>query len=211
MSGSATGRHPIAAVCDGVPATDSPGQRPLRADARRNRDALLTAAAAVFATGGVDASLEEVARRAHVGIGTLYRHFPTRDALIADLYRREVELLCGGIDELLLESAPDEALRVWMHRFIGHVARKKGLATALKSLLGMDSELFDRSRRCIRTAVSTLVEAGAAAGVIRSGVDPDDLLRAMGGFCAVSDEAGWQDRANRLVDLLVDGLRYQRL
>jgi AcrR family transcriptional regulator len=182
--------------------------RPLRADARRNRDLLLVTAAELFGEQGVEAPLEEIARRAGVGIGTLYRHFPTRDALIAAVYRREVDLLCADVDELLDELPPDEALRAWMRRFVAYVTTKKGMAAALKAAVGADSELFVHSRQNITAAIGALVKACVADGSAPESTNPDDLMRAMSGFCLVSDQPGWQDQAIRLVDLLVDGLRY---
>ena len=182
--------------------------KPMRADARRNRELLLTAAAAVYAERGVDASLEEIARRADVGIGTLYRHFPTRDALNEAVYRHEVERLCDGVDELITANAPDVALAVWMRRFAGYVATKKGMATALTSVLGADSELFAYSRGRIMTAIGALLDNAVAAGAIRDDVDADDLIRAMSGVCMATDTSGEPDRTARLVDLLVDGMRY---
>jgi AcrR family transcriptional regulator len=183
--------------------------RPLRADARRNRDALLVAAAALFAERGVDASLEEVARRAGVGIGTLYRHFPSREALIADVYRREVDLLCGGVDDLLATRPADEALAEWMRRFVGYVATKRGLAVALKSMVNDNSDLFAQSRASINESMARLVNAAVEAGLVRKDADPEDVLRGMSGFCLFSDQAGWQEQAQRLVALLVDGLRFR--
>jgi AcrR family transcriptional regulator len=182
--------------------------RPQRADARRNRDLLLAAAAQVYDEQGVEASLEEIARRAGVGIGTLYRHFPTRDAVTEAVYRREVGLLCDGIDELLADNAPDAALAQWMRRFAGYVARKRGMAMALKRVMGADSELFTHSHQRIRDAIQTLIGAAVDAGTIRDDVAPDDLLRAMGGICMATDTPDWADRTGRLIDLLVDGLRY---
>jgi AcrR family transcriptional regulator len=185
-----------------------PDCRPLRADARRNRDALLASAAEVFAERGVDVSLEEIARTACVGIGTLYRHFPTREALIADVYRREVDQLCDGVDELLAELAPAQALEEWMRRFVSYVATKRGMAAALKSVVGADSDLFTSSRAKINDAMARLVNAAVEAKTVRPDANPDDVLRAMSGFCLVSDQPGWQEQALRLVSLLVDGLRY---
>jgi AcrR family transcriptional regulator len=182
--------------------------RPLRADARRNRDALLVAAAAQFAERGVEAPLEEIARQAGVGIGTLYRHFPTRDALIADVYRREVDLLCGGVDELLATLPADEALAQWMRRFVGYVATKRGLAVALKAMVNDNSELFAQSRVHINESMARLVHAAVEAGLVRTDADPEDVLRGMSGFCLFSEQAGWQEQAQRLVTLLVDGLRF---
>jgi AcrR family transcriptional regulator len=188
--------------------TEVEAARPLRADARRNRDALLVAAAAQFAERGVEAPLDEIARRAGVGIGTLYRHFPTRDALIADVYRREVNLLCGGVDELLATLPADEALAEWMRRFVGYVATKRGLAVALKSMVNDNSELFAQSRANINESMARLVHAAVEADLVRSDADPEDVLRAMSGFCLFSEQAGWQEQAQRLVSLLVDGLRF---
>jgi AcrR family transcriptional regulator len=182
--------------------------RPLRADAQRNRDALLATAADLFADHGVEVSLEEVARKAGVGIGTLYRHFPTRSALIADVYRREVEQLCGGVDELLAEQSPAVALEEWMRRFVSYVATKRGMATALKEVVGADSDLFTTSREKINASMARLVQAAIDSGQVRPDANPDDVLRAMSGFCLVSDQPGWQEQALRLVSLLVDGLRY---
>jgi AcrR family transcriptional regulator len=161
----------------------------------------------------VDASLEEVAKRAGVGIGTLYRHFPTRDALVEAVYRREVEQLCDAASELLATRPADQALAEWMQRFVAYVATKKGLATALKSVIAADSELFTYTHQRIRGAAESLVEAAARDGSIRSDVDPADLLRAMSGVCLVSSppgwqDAGWQEQACRVTRLLMDGLRY---
>lgn len=181
--------------------------RPMRADARRNRETLLATAAELFAEQGVDVSLEEIARRSCVGIGTLYRNFPTRDALIADVYRREVEQLCGGVDDLLTELPPCQALEEWMRRFVSYVATKRGMASALKSVVGA-SELFASTRAQINDSMARLVGAAVAAGTIRPDADPDDVLRAMSGFCLINDQPGWQDQALRLISLLVDGLRY---
>jgi AcrR family transcriptional regulator len=182
--------------------------KPLRADARRNRDALLAAAAAQFAELGVDASLEDIARRAGVGIGTLYRHFPSREALIADVYRREVDLLCDGVDQLLATRPADEALAEWMRRFVDYVATKRGLAVALKSMVNDSSDLFAQSRANINESMARLVNAAVDAGLVRADADPEDVLRGMSGFCLFSDQAGWQEQAKRLVALLVDGLRF---
>lgn len=186
---------------------DPEGGRPKRADARRNHDALLAAAAEVFAERGIEASLEEIARRANVGIGTLYRNFPTRDALNEAVYRREVETLCDAADELLAGNSADAALAAWMHRFAGYVAKKRGMAAALRSALGADNELFTYSRQRINAALGMLVTAAVEAGSIRPDTDVDDVLRAMSGICMASDLPG-EDRTGRLIDLIVDGLRF---
>ncbi|MDT4937232.1 MAG: hypothetical protein QOG80_903 [Pseudonocardiales bacterium] len=184
-----------------------PEERKQRADAKRNHDALLIAAGAAFAERGIDASLEDIARRAGVGIGTLYRHFPTRDALNEAVYRREVETLCDGVEPLLAANPPDVALREWMNLFAGYVAKKRGMAAALKSALGADNELFTFSHRRIRDALGALVTAAVDSGSIRPDAEPEDLLRAMSGICMASDLPGG-DRTGRLIDLIVDGLRY---
>jgi AcrR family transcriptional regulator len=183
--------------------------RPLRVDARRNHDRLVAEAAAAFAERGIDVSLEEIARRSDVGIGTLYRHFPTRDALIEAVYRREVELLCESADELLRDCAGSEALEQWLLKFVEYVAAKRGMAAALKSVVGADSELFAESHRRISDAVHRLAAAGVDSGAIRGDVDPFDLLRAVSGICIASDRPDWRDHAKRLVSLLMDGMRYR--
>jgi AcrR family transcriptional regulator len=181
----------------------------VRTDAKRNREQLLGAAADVFAESDASAaSLEEIARRAGVGIGTLYRHFPTRAALIEAVYRHEVELLCGGLDELREQYAPDAALAEWMQRFVGYAAIKRGMITAMREMLSADSEVFAHCHGVISSALSGLVADAVAAGTIRADTDPEDLLRAMSGFCMAGDQLGWQERAQRLVALLMDGLRY---
>jgi AcrR family transcriptional regulator len=182
--------------------------RALRADAQRNRDALLESAAAAFAEHGVDASLEDVARRAGVGIGTLYRHFPTRDALVEAAYRRGVEQLCDAAESLLAEQPADQALENWMLHFVGYVATKRGLAATLKLAGDTHSELFAYVHERIFGAIASLIAAAEATGRIRRDVDGGDLIRALGGICMVSDQAGWQAQARRLVSLLMDGLRY---
>jgi AcrR family transcriptional regulator len=179
-----------------------------RADAQRNHDSLLVAAAEAYGEKGLDASLEDIARRAGVGIGTLYRHFPTRDALNEAVYRREVEVLCDDVDGLLATHEPVEALAAWMREFTGYVAKKRGMAMALKSALGPDTDLFTESHRRIQAALSTLVARAVESGAIRDDVDPSDLLRAMGGICMATDSPGWSERAGVLINLLVDGLRY---
>jgi AcrR family transcriptional regulator len=185
----------------------APARAP-RKDAARNHDALLAAAGEIYAEKGVDCSLEEIARRAGVGIGTLYRHFPTRDALNEAVYRREVDGLCSGVDALLEQNSPVDALAIWMRAFAGYVAKKRGMAAALKSALGSDNELFSYSHRRIRGALETLVDRAVESGTIRIDIAAEDLLRAMGGICMAADSPGSAEQTGRLVDLLVDGLRY---
>ncbi len=182
--------------------------RGLRADARRNRDALLGAGAAVFAERGADACLDEIARRAGVGIGTLYRHFPDRDALTEAVYRHEVERLCAGVDSLLAEGPADVALATWMRDFAAYAATKRGMMVALKAVLGADNELFTYSHRRIRAAVGALLAAASAEGSIRADIDSEALLAGMRGICMTGDTPGDNARTGLLIDLLVDGLRY---
>lgn len=184
--------------------------RPLRVDAQRNRERLVTEAAAAFQARGIDVPLEELARRSDVGIGTLYRHFPTRDALIEAVYRHEIDLLCDAADDLRAAHAPGEALELWLLHFVDYVAANRGMAEALKAAVGADSELFAESHRRITDAIDGLVAAGVQARVIRSDVEPLDLLRAVSGICTSTSAAlsDWNERARRLVALLMDGMRY---
>jgi AcrR family transcriptional regulator len=184
--------------------------RPLRVDAQRNRERLVAEAAVAFQERGIDVPLEELARRSGVGIGTLYRHFPTRDALIEAVYRREMDLLCDAAADLHAEHAPGEALELWLLDFVEYVATKRGMAEALKAAVGADSELFAESHRRITDAIEGLVAAGVAAGGIRADVEPMDLLRAVSGICVAPSAAlpDWKARARRLVALLMDGMRY---
>jgi AcrR family transcriptional regulator len=187
--------------------TAAPARSP-RKDAARNHEALLSAAGELYAERGIDASLEEIARRAGVGIGTLYRHFPSRDALNEAVYRREVESLCDQADELGRREDAVTALADWMRAFAHYVARKRGMAMALKSALGPDNELFSFSQQRIRAALGGLLDAAVASGQVRADVDQEDLIRALSGICMASDQPGWAERTGRLIDLLVDGLRY---
>jgi AcrR family transcriptional regulator len=175
--------------------------RSMRADARRNRDKLLVAATELFAEAGAGVSLDAVARRAGVGIGTLYRHFPTREALVEAAYRNEVEQLCAAGDELLRAHPPDIALAKWMDRFVDYVVAKRGLASALGSPMPTDA------RTRIERAAATLLGAGVAAGSIRADVDADDVLRAMSAIWPPNDDERWEQQARRLLGLLMDGLR----
>jgi AcrR family transcriptional regulator len=178
-----------------------------RADAVRNRERVLEAAKTVFSAGGSEASLEAVARHAGVGIGTLYRHFPTREALYEAVYRREVEQL-GDLAEQL-EDAPEtvEALRRWLHANVEFVATKKGMVAALALVAYGPAELqaysFDRLTR----AIGALLKRAVAAGEIRSDISAEDVLRALIGMCYMHDQPGWQTTTLRLLDVFVDGLR----
>jgi AcrR family transcriptional regulator len=190
---------------------NAPGAvRKPRADARRNRDSLLEAAKAAFAEVGAEASLDEIARRAGVGIGTLYRHFPTRDAVVEAVYRREVQQLADAAPRLVETLPPAEALRAWMRLFIDYIAAKKVIAPALKSSVGGGSAVYADSSVRINEAMALLVERARARGDIRPNADSADLLRALVGFAYVNSAPDWEASARRLIDLLIDGLRPQR-
>jgi len=178
-----------------------------RADALRNRDRVLAAAKTVFSAGGPDASLEAVAREAGVGIGTLYRHFPTREALYEAVYRREVEQLGEMAEQLKDDAAPVDALRRWLRSNVEFVATKKGMAAALALAAGPPSELTAFSFDRLTKAIATLLDRAVAAGEIRSDVSAEDLLRTLVGMCLLHDQAGWQAGVVRMLDVLIDGLR----
>jgi AcrR family transcriptional regulator len=179
-----------------------------RADAVRNRERVLEAAKAVFSAGGRDASLEAVAREAGVGIGTLYRHFPTREALYEAVYRREVEQLGELAEELKSGASPVEALRRWLRSNVEFVATKKGMAAALAlAAHGPSSELTAFSYERLTKAVGGLLDRAVASGEIRPDIGAEDLLRALAGMCLLHDQPGWQASVVRLLDVLVDGLR----
>jgi AcrR family transcriptional regulator len=190
------------------PRKPSSSAKALRADARRNRDKLIEVAASAFAEHGVEASLEEIARRAGVGIGTLYRHFPTREHLVEVVYRREVELLCAAADELARGERPDVALEEWMQRFVGYIATKRGMANSLRLLLATKSELFAKASGKVPQAMHRLVEAAAAGGYIRKDVESSDVLHALSGIYSAPDSPHWRERSRRLVRLLMHGLRW---
>jgi len=177
-----------------------------RADAVRNRERVLEAAKAVFSAGGQDATLEAVARRAGVGIGTLYRHFPTREALFEAVYRREVQQLGELAEQLKSEAAPVDALRRWLRSNVEFVATKKGMSAALALAVHGSSELYAYTFDRLTKAVGALLERAVAAGEIRSDIGPEDLLRALVGMCYMHDQPGWQATVLRLVDVFVDGL-----
>jgi AcrR family transcriptional regulator len=186
-------------------------RRKPRADSILNRERLLEAAAEIFAAGGAQASLEAVARRAEVGIGTLYRHFPTREALFEAVYRREVDQLADLADRLAREPDPVEALRAWLHAQVRLVAAKKGMIEGLQLAAHASSELKAYSFERLIRALSTLLERGIAARAIRSDVSADDVLRAIVGLIYTQGGGDWQAPALRLVDVFVDGLRARKM
>jgi AcrR family transcriptional regulator len=185
----------------------APKDRPVRADAQRNTDALLAAALAVFAASGVDAPVREIAEKAGVGIGTVYRHFPQRSDLIAAVFRREIDACADAAAALAAAHQPGEALALWMQRYAAFIATKRGLATALHSGDPAFDKLPGYFDQRLRPALRALLDAAATAGEVRAGVDADDLLGAVASLCMSSHNDG-PGRAERMVALLVDGLRY---
>lgn len=179
-----------------------------RADAVRNRLRLMEAAAAVFSAGGPDASLEAVAKRAGVGIGTLYRHFPTREALFEAVYRHEVDQLGELADQLQREAAPLAALRQWLHATVQLMGTKKGMIAALALAAHGPPELHAYSAERLAQAAGSLLDRAIAAGEIRSDITPEDLLRALVGMSFnMHGKPDWQATVLHLVDIFVDGLR----
>jgi len=184
-----------------------PAERKPRSDALRNRQRLLDVAKEAFSRSGADASLDEIARQAEVGPGTLYRHFPTRDALIEAVYRSEVEKLAAAQRKFAESMTPVEALRTWMLLFVDHIAAKQIIAPALNSMIGGPSRLYEGSRNLIQGAINALVKRAIKSGDIRRDLDPFDLLRALIGVSHVASGPGWQQSARRLVDILITGSR----
>jgi AcrR family transcriptional regulator len=155
-----------------------------------------------------DVTLDAIAKAAGVGIGTLYRHFPTREALVDAAYRNELARLCDGVADLLATMPPDAAIRTWMSHFVDYMATKRGMGDALRAVVASGGDPFSESRDRLVTAITTLLDAGVAAGTIRPGVEPMDLMAGMGGASFVADEPALHDQAERVLDLLMDGLRY---
>jgi AcrR family transcriptional regulator len=178
-----------------------------RADAIRNRERVLAAAKAIFTAGGPETSLEAVAQTAGVGIGTLYRHFPTREALFEAVYRREVEQLADLAEQLKDEVDPVEALRHWMRSNVEFVATKKGMSAALALAAYKNPELYSSTFDQLTRAVRELLDRAIAAGEIRKDISAEDLLRALVGMCYMHDRPGWQASVLRLLDVFIDGLR----
>jgi AcrR family transcriptional regulator len=181
-----------------------------RADAQRNRLHLMETAKAAFTELGPDIALEHIARLAGVGIGTLYRHFPTREVLLAEVYRHAVEQLAETAAHLSKTRPPVDALRDWMRLFVDYVATKQVIAPALTAMVGGTSELYAISGATIKSAISLLVDRAVANGDIRLDLDPFDFLRALVGVANVNNGPDWQTRAHTLVDILIEGVRVRR-
>ncbi|MFI7081526.1 TetR/AcrR family transcriptional regulator [Micromonospora sp. NPDC049903] len=185
------------------------GPRPLRADAQRNRERLLDAAVRAFSQAGPEVTLDSIAKDAGVGIGTLYRHFPTRESLVEAAYRNELAKLCDAAAELRDRLPPVEAIREWMDRFIDYLTTKREMADALRLVIASGTNPYAQSRDRLVGAIGLLLEAGAAAGTVRTDVDPTDVLVGLSGVSLASGGRDQRDQARRLLDLLMDGLRYR--
>lgn len=183
------------------------GDRKPRADAQRNRERILEAARLAFACGGAQASLDDIARQAGVGPGTLYRHFPARKALLEAVYRAELEKLAAAAQTLAGTRPPVEALRAWLLLFVDAVAAKQIIAPALNSLVEDHKKTFEASYARMHDALRGLVTRAVKRGDIRRDLDPVDLLRALVGVANVSASPDWQQSARRLVDILIAGSR----
>jgi AcrR family transcriptional regulator len=181
-------------------------QRPKRADARRNYEALVSAARDAFAEDGTNASLEDIARRAQVGIGTLYRHFPTRQHLLEAVYVDEVEAMCRSAADLG-DLPPWDALVEWLHRFVSYAATKRALAEAMLASVDQDAEVFRSSREAINTAGDALLGRAQAAGVVRPDTNFTDVGRMVAGIAGI--RTAEPEQIDRILDVALDGLRYR--
>jgi AcrR family transcriptional regulator len=184
-----------------------PTPRKTRTDAQRNRERILEVAKAAFARSGANTSLDDVARQAGVGAGTLYRHFPTRDALLEAVYHTEVAKLAAAERELSEKLPPVEALRAWMLLFVDYIAEKHIIAPALNTFVGGPSKLYESSRAKVTGAIEALVKRAIKSGDVRQDLEPFDLLRALIGVSNVASAPDWQQSAKRLVDILILGSR----
>jgi AcrR family transcriptional regulator len=184
-----------------------PAQRKTRTDAQRNRERILAVAKEAFARSGANTSLDDVARQAGVGAGTLYRHFPTRDALLEAVYHTEVAKLAAAERELSEKFPPVEALRAWMLLFVDYIAEKHIIAPALNTFVGGPSKLYESSRAQVSGAIEALVKRAIKSGDVRKDLEPFDLLRALIGVSNVASAPDWKQSAKRLVDILILGSR----
>ena len=184
-----------------------PAQRKPRTDALRNRKRILEVAKGAFTRHGASTSLDDIAKQAGVGAGTLYRHFPTRDALIEAVYRSEVEKLATAAHEFAAAMSPVEALRAWLLLFVDYVAAKHIIAPALNSVAGGPTKLYEGSRSLVQGAIEELVKRAKKSGDVRRDIDASDLLRAVIGVSYVSSGGDWRQSAKRLVEILIAGSR----
>lgn len=182
------------------------GRKP-RADAVRNRARILEAAKEAFTRSGANVNLDDIAKDAGVGPGTLYRHFPTRDALLEAVYRSEVAKLAAAEGKFAESMPPVEALRAWMLLFVDYIAAKHIIAPALNTLVGGPSKLFEATGAQVKGAINALVERAIKSGDIRADLEPLDLLRALVGVSNVASGPDWKPSARRLVEILIAGSR----
>jgi AcrR family transcriptional regulator len=182
-------------------------KRKPRADALRNRERLIDEAKAAFEEVGPHVGLDEIARRAEVGIGTLYRHFPTRDSMVEAVYRREIGQLADAADKLLESHKPGDALHAWLRLFVDSMATKRLIGPALSALPGGPSKLYESSSALIIGALVSLVKRGVECGDIRADVEPEDMIQALYGLAFGYSETGWETRTLRLIDVFMAGLR----
>jgi AcrR family transcriptional regulator len=202
----------MSVIGEPVPAAAGTGEpRSMRADAQRNYARLLSAASAAFTEHGADdVSLEEIARRAGVGIGTLYRHFPTRQALLEAVYRDQVEMLRARADELLESGTPADALAAWLRALMTFMSTKRSLTTVMLATLSKESELMTACSKVMKDSAEALVARAQAAGVIRMDVTSTDLIRLLHGVSIATERQPTDpEQANRLFALVLDGLRPQ--
>jgi len=185
----------------------SPDGRKPRADAQRNRERILEVAKRAFTRLGADTSLDDIAKQAGVGPGTLYRHFPTREELLKAVYRNELENLATAEEKFAETRPPVEALRAWLLLFVDAVAAKQIIAAALNTLVGDHKKVFEASYAQMHQAIHRLVKRAVKSGDIRKDLDPMDLLRALVGVANVASSPDWQQSARRLVDILIAGSR----
>jgi AcrR family transcriptional regulator len=190
-----------------MPTKNQKMARKPRTDAQRNRERILEVAKEAFTRSGANASLDDIAKEAAVGAGTLYRHFPTRDSLIEAVYRTEVEKLAIAERRFAADMSPIEALRAWMLLFIDYIATKQIIAPALNAYVGGPSKLYEASRSQIQGAIDALVKRAIKSRDIRKDLEPFDLLRALIGVSHVASGPDWQPSARRLVDILITGSR----
>jgi len=182
-----------------------PAQRKPRADAQRNRERILEVAKVAFTRSGANASLDDIAKEARVGPGTLYRHFPTREELLQAVYRSEMEKLAAAGRKFTQSMSPMEALRAWLLLFVDAIETKQIIAPALNTLIGDHKKVFASSYAKIQEAIDALVKRAIKSGDIRKDLNPMDLLRALVGVANVSTSPDWRQSARRLVDILITG------
>lgn len=182
------------------------GRKP-RADSLRNREQLLAAAKVAFAEDGPEVALEEIARRAGLGIGTLYRHFPAREALLAAVYQREVEQLTASADRLLAERPPLEAFEAWLRLLVDYLATKRVVAPALQAASAEGARIYAAAGTPVSDAMNRMSAALIASGAVRDDVRPEDLVRIVMGLAQGYDRPDWAPSARRLIGVLIAGLR----